>query len=73
MGHPGVRSQLSTGAIGVMAVKKTRGVYYFYFAHKTDSFAVSSMASTEDHPLLVMSRLTDGAPMARGGRKIRID
>ncbi len=73
MNHPGVRSQNSAGAIGVMAVKKTRGGYYFYFAHNTDSFAVASMASTEKEPLLVMSRLGETQDIARGGRKIRLN
>lgn len=73
MRHPGVRNQSSQGAIGVMAVKKARAGYYFYFAHNTDSFALASIASTEREPLCVMSRLGDVSEVARGARKIRID
>src|SRR5690606_20798749 len=70
MGHPGVRSQPSTSAIGVMAVKKDRTGIYFYFAHNTDSFALASMSSTEREPLCVMSRLGKIRPVAQGGRKV---
>ncbi|KAK4228439.1 nucleophile aminohydrolase [Podospora fimiseda] len=73
MGHPGVRSQPSAGAIGVMAVKKDRTGVYFYFAHNTDSFALASMSSTEREPLCVMSRLGKAGPVAQGGRKVRVD
>jgi len=73
MAHPGVRDQTSAGAIGVMAVKKTRTGIYFYFAHNTDSFALASMGSAEKDPLLVMSRLGEGRSIARGGRKIRLN
>ncbi|KAL2262391.1 hypothetical protein VTK26DRAFT_1479 [Humicola hyalothermophila] len=83
MGHPGVRSQPSTGAIGVMAVKKDVSGICFYFAHNTDSFALASMASTEREPLCVMSRRggggsssttssSSGSKVALGGRKIRV-
>ena len=71
MSHPGVRNQSSQGAIGVMAVKKTRTGYYFYFAHNTDSFALASMAANERVPICVMSRLGDVSEVARGARKIR--
>ncbi|KAK3344421.1 putative 20S proteasome subunit alpha type 2 [Lasiosphaeria hispida] len=73
MGHPGVRNQPSTGAIGVMAVKKDRSGLYFYFAHNTDSFALASMSSAEREPLCVMSRLGKVRPVAQGGRKVRAD
>ncbi|KAK3946359.1 nucleophile aminohydrolase [Diplogelasinospora grovesii] len=73
MGHPGVKNQTSTGAIGVMAVKKNRNGIYFFFAHNTDSFALASMASHEREPNCVMSRLAEAHPVAQGGRKIRID
>ncbi|KAK1761453.1 nucleophile aminohydrolase [Echria macrotheca] len=73
MNHPGVRNQPSTGAIGVMAVKKDRTGVYFYFAHNTDSFALASMATTERAPLCVMSRLGKVRSVAQGGRKIRLD
>jgi len=72
MGHPGVRGQPSTSAIGVMAVKKDRTGIYFYFAHNTDSFALASMSSTEREPLCVMSRLGKIRPVAQGGRKVRV-
>lgn len=70
MGHPGVRNQPSTGAIGVMAVKKDRYGVFFYFAHNTDSFALASMSSTEREPLCVMSRLGKVRPVTQGGRKL---
>ncbi|KAK0741021.1 nucleophile aminohydrolase [Schizothecium vesticola] len=70
MGHPGVRNQPSTGAIGVMAVKKDRYGVFFYFAHNTDSFALASMSSAEREPLCVMSRLGKVRPVTQGGRKL---
>ncbi|KAK5660999.1 hypothetical protein OQA88_12377 [Cercophora sp. LCS_1] len=73
MGHPGVRNQPSTGAIGVMAAKKERNSIYFYFAHNTDSFALASMSSAEREPLCAMSRLGKVKPVAHGGRKIRLE
>lgn len=73
MNHPGVRNCHSAGAIGVMVVKKTRTGYYLYFAHNTDSFALASMGGTEKEPVCTMSRLSEGAEIARGGRKIRVD
>ncbi|KAK3293235.1 nucleophile aminohydrolase [Chaetomium fimeti] len=73
MNHPGVRSQTTAAAIGVMAVKKDRTGVYFYFSHNTDSFALASMSSTEREPLCVMSRLGKTGRVALGGRKIRLD
>lgn len=73
MGHPGVKNQPSTGAIGVIAVKKERTGVYFFFAHNTDSFALASMSSTEREPLCVMSRLGESRPVAQGARRIRVD
>ncbi|KAH6847882.1 nucleophile aminohydrolase [Chaetomium sp. MPI-CAGE-AT-0009] len=73
MNHPGVRSQPTGAAIGVMAVKKDRTGVYFYFAHNTDSFALASMSSTEREPLCVMSRLGKTGCVALGGRKIRLE
>ncbi|KHN99210.1 asparaginase family protein [Metarhizium album ARSEF 1941] len=72
MGHPGVKNCNSQGAIGVMVVKKSRTGYYLYFAHNTDSFALASMGALEKEPRCTMSRLPDGAKIAKGGRKIRI-
>lgn len=73
MAHPGVKSQPSTGAIGVMAVKKERNGIYFHFAHNTDSFALASMSSVEREPLCAMSRLNKVQSVAQGGRKIRLE
>ncbi|KAK4181153.1 nucleophile aminohydrolase [Triangularia setosa] len=73
MGHPGVRHQPSAGAIGVMAVKKDRSGIYFYFAHNTDSFALCSMASTDQQPMCVMSRLSQARGVAQGARRVRYD
>jgi taspase (threonine aspartase 1) len=73
MNHPGVRNCHSAGAIGIMAVKKTSRGYYLYFAHNTDSFALASMGGLEKEPRCVMSRLPDGAKIAKGGRKVQLD
>lgn len=73
MDHPGVKNCHSAGAIGIMAVKKTRTGYYLYFAHNTDSFALASMGGLEKEPRCVMSRLPDGADIAKGGRKVRLE
>lgn len=73
MDHPGVKNCHSAGAIGVMAVKKNRNGYYLYFAHNTDSFALASMGGLEREPRCVMSRLPDGAKIAKGGRKVRLE
>lgn len=73
MGHPGVSSSNSAGAIGVMAVKKTPYGYFLHFAHNTDSFALASMHSSEREAKCVMSRLSDTSNIVQGGRKIRLD
>ncbi|KAM0513094.1 hypothetical protein ACHAPE_008131 [Trichoderma viride] len=73
MDHPGVKNCHSAGAIGIMAVKKTSRGYYLYFAHNTDSFALASMGGLEKEPRCVMSRLPDGAKIAKGGRKVQLD
>lgn len=36
--HPGVKHSHCAGAIGVMAIKKSREGVFFYFGHNTDSF-----------------------------------
>lgn len=72
MGHPGVRDGPSAGAIGIMAVKKTRGGYYLHFAHNTDSFALASMGGRDATPTCVMSRLPEEGKIAQGSRKIAI-
>ncbi|KAI1135777.1 N-terminal nucleophile aminohydrolase [Hypoxylon sp. FL0543] len=69
--HPGVKHSSSTGAIGVMAVKKGPTGYYLYFAHNTDSFALASMGSNDREPACVMSRVREGGSgVAQGARKI---
>ncbi|KAF4337887.1 asparaginase [Fusarium beomiforme] len=73
MKHPGVKNCHSAGAIGVMVVKKTPSGYYFYFAHNTDSFALASMGGSEKQPVCTMSRLSEGANIAKGGRKVRFE
>lgn len=73
MGHPGVKQQPSAGAIGVMAVRKSRHGYYFYFAHNTDSFALASMSSSERVPVCTMSRTPQANVVIRGGRKIQTE
>ncbi|EKD16737.1 threonine aspartase [Drepanopeziza brunnea f. sp. 'multigermtubi' MB_m1] len=73
MSHPGVAGSNSSGAIGVMAVKKTPGGYFLHFAHNTDSFALASMHSREREAKCVMSRLGDHGSVVQGGRKIRVD
>ncbi|KAJ6441770.1 adenylate kinase [Purpureocillium lavendulum] len=71
MDHPGVKNCHSAGAIGVMVVKQCATGYYLYFAHNTDSFALASMGGFEKEPRCTMSRLSEGAKIAKGGRKIR--
>ncbi|KAI1337379.1 nucleophile aminohydrolase [Xylariaceae sp. FL0016] len=68
--HPSVKYSSSTGAIGVMAVKKTPYGSYLYFAHNTDSFALASMGSGDRDPSCVMSRVNEGCGIAQGARKI---
>lgn len=68
MGHPGVKNSHCAGAIGVLAVKKTRHGIMLFFGHNTDSFAVASMQSGDRKPSAVMSRSRGGAAIAQGGR-----
>lgn len=68
MNHPGVRSSHCAGAIGVMAVKKTKDGVFLSFGHNTDSFALASMHSEEKKPVCVMSRNTGNGAIASGGR-----
>lgn len=70
MSHPGVRHQPSASAIGVMAVEVTENGIYVNWAHNTDSFALASMASYEEAPATVMSRLPEGANINIGARKL---
>ena len=69
MNHPGVKSSHCAGAIGVMAVKKTKDGVFLYFGHNTDSFALASMHSEEKKPVCTMSRNTGNGAIAIGGRK----
>ena len=71
MNHPGVRDSHCVGAIGVMAVKKTKDGIYLYFGHNTDSFALASMHSEERKPVCIMSRNTGAGAIAQGGRAAR--
>ena len=68
MNHPGVKSSHCAGAIGVMAVKKTKDGVFLSFGHNTDSFALASMHSEEKKPVCVMSRNTGSGTIASGGR-----
>ena len=68
MSHPGVKSSHCAGAIGVMAVKKTKDGVFLCFGHNTDSFALASMHSEEKKPVCVMSRNTGNGTIASGGR-----
>jgi taspase, threonine aspartase, 1 len=71
MGHPGVKSSHCAGAIGILAVKKTREGIMLFFAHNTDSFAVASMQSGDRKPACVMSRSSGCGSIAQGGRLAR--
>lgn len=71
MDHPSVRQSHSTGAIGVLSVKKSKDGVYLYFGHNTDSFALASMHSDEAKPVCTMSRSKGGGIIAQGGRAIR--
>jgi taspase (threonine aspartase 1) len=74
MSHASVKNSHSTGAIGVMAVKKTPFGFFFHFAHNTESFALASMHSNERDAKCVMSRMGDYTNVVvQGGRKIRCD
>lgn len=71
MAHPSVTNSHSSGAIGVLSVKKTKDGAWFLFAHNTDSFALASMHSDETKPVCTMSRSKGGGIIAQGGRGIR--
>lgn len=71
MGHPSVRNSHSSGAIGMLSVKKTKEGCYLYFGHNTDSFALASMHADEVKPVCTMSRSKGGGLIAQGGRAIR--
>ena len=71
MKHPGVKISPCTGAIGILAVKKSRAGIHFYFGHNTDSFALASMHSGERKPVCTMSRSKGEGAIAQGGRACR--
>jgi taspase (threonine aspartase 1) len=71
MRHPGVSNSHCAGAIGILAVKKSRNGIYFYFGHNTDSFALASMHSEERKPVCTMSRSKGHGAIAQGGRVSR--
>ena len=71
MKHPSVLQSHSTGAIGMLSVKKTKDGAYFYYGHNTDSFALASMHSEEVRPVCTMSRSKGNGVIAQGGRSIR--
>ncbi|KAK5132418.1 hypothetical protein LTR08_009101 [Meristemomyces frigidus] len=71
MGHPSVKQSHSSGAIGILSVKKTVDGAYLYFGHNTDSFALASMHADELRPVCTMSRSTGSGVIAQGGRAIR--
>ncbi|KIW64591.1 hypothetical protein PV04_09514 [Phialophora macrospora] len=71
MDHPGVAHSHCAGAIGILAVKKTRDGIYFYFGHNTDSFALASMHSEERKPVCTMSRSRGHGSITQGGRVSR--
>ncbi|KAI7488666.1 N-terminal nucleophile aminohydrolase [Hortaea werneckii] len=71
MGHLSVKNSHSTGAIGMLSVKKTKDGCYLYFGHNTDSFALASMHADETKPVCTMSRSKGGGVIAQGGRAIR--
>jgi taspase, threonine aspartase, 1 len=68
MDHPGVKNSHCAGAIGIMAVKKTRHGVMLYFGHNTDSFALASMQTGDRKPTCVMSRNKGYGSIAQGGR-----
>jgi len=71
IGHPSVKNSHSAGAIGILAVKRTREGIYLHFAHNTDSFALASYHGAETKPTCTMSRSAGNGSIAQGGRAIR--
>lgn len=71
MGHPSVRNSQSTGAIGMLTVKRTADGVWLYYGHNTDSFAIASMSSEDVKPSCSMSRSRGGGTIAQGGKGIR--
>jgi len=71
MGHPSVRNSQSTGAIGMLTVKRTVDGVWLYYGHNTDSFAIASMSSEDVKPSCSMSRSRGSGTIAQGGKGIR--
>lgn len=71
MGHPSVRNSQSTGAIGMLSVKRTVDGVWLYYGHNTDSFAIASMSSEDAKPSCSMSRSRGSGTIAQGGKGIR--
>lgn len=71
MGHPSVHNSQSTGAIGMLTVKRTADGIWLYYGHNTDSFAIASMSSEDVKPSCSMSRSRGGGAIAQGGKGIR--
>ncbi|KAI4855564.1 N-terminal nucleophile aminohydrolase, partial [Aureobasidium sp. EXF-8846] len=71
IGHPSVKNSHSAGAIGILAVKRTREGIYLHFAHNTDSFVLASYHGAETKPTCTMSRSAGNGSIAQGGRAIR--
>jgi taspase (threonine aspartase 1) len=71
MGHPSVRNSQSTGAIGMLTVKRTADGAWLYYGHNTDSFAIASMSSEDAKPSCSMSRSRGNGTIAQGGKGIR--
>ncbi|CAO2650324.1 Nn.00g016160.m01.CDS01 [Neocucurbitaria sp. VM-36] len=70
MGHPSVKYSNSTGAIGILGLKKMRAGMLLYYGHNTDSFAMASMSSDEEMPSCSMSRSNGNGQIAQGGRML---
>ncbi|KAF1956393.1 N-terminal nucleophile aminohydrolase [Byssothecium circinans] len=66
-----VKYSNSAGAIGILAIKKTKQGVMLYFGHNTDSFAMASMHSDEEGPMCAMSRSNGNGQIAQGGRLMR--
>ncbi|KAF2401440.1 N-terminal nucleophile aminohydrolase [Trichodelitschia bisporula] len=66
-----VKNSTSTGAIGILTVRKNKSGIWLYYAHNTDSFAMASMGSEDLEPHLTMSRRGAPSVIANGGRFIR--
>ncbi|MCJ1268093.1 hypothetical protein MMC22_007979 [Lobaria immixta] len=71
MGHPSVVHSNSTGAIGILGVKKSVDGVWLYFAHNTDTFAIASMGSDDLKPQSLMSRNKGDNKVITGGRSIK--